>query len=240
MAEPLVSWYEGNNAKVNEILGTVNYGRVDADTESPQKVFYIWNNRNSLDDVSKMEEVTFTTRDRAGGTGDTQPNIVEAVRDNWFQVRVDSLNETGFTAVGKVATKPVGTNGTTINPNAATASTWAIGVTYAIGDFVKPTVANTMIYKVTKAGTTGGAEPSWNLTEGNVVTDQTVEYIAIKINKTPAAQEILGVANSVLADGSNAANAGANFVKLTVFADVPINASSGKNLLLQRVSFRYV
>jgi len=239
MAEPLVSWYEGNNAKASEVKGTVDYGRVDADTESPQKTFYIWNNRNSLEDVSKMEEVTFTTRDRAGGTGDTQPNIVEAVKNNWFQVRVDSLNESAFTPVGKVAVKPVGTNGTTINPKAATASTWASGVPYVVGDYVKPVVDNGMIYKVTFAGTTGATAPS-STTEGNVVTDGTVQYTAITINKKPAAQEILGVANSVLDTGANAANSGGNFVKLTVFADVPIDASSGKNLLLQRVSFRYV
>lgn len=245
--EPQVSWYEGTNTVASEVKGTVNYGTVDADTDSNQKTFFIWNNRDSTENVSKMEECTFTTRDRLGGTGDTPGNPVEAVRDNWFQVRVDSLNEVAFTPVGSgvgstnlSGVKAVGTNGSTTNPHAATASTWATGVVYAVDDYIKPTVANQYIYKVTKGGTTGGAQPSWSTTEGNVVTDGTVEYTTIKITKTPAAQEILGLANSVQADGSDALNAGGNFIKVTVFADVPQTASAGKQLLLQRVSYRYV
>src|SRR5690625_4975709 len=101
MTQPIVSWYESTNDVSNEITDLVQYGTVDADTDSAQKTFYIWNNRNGSEDVSKMEEVTFTTRDRLGGTGDTTGNIVEAVRDNWFQVRVDSLDETTFTPVGR-------------------------------------------------------------------------------------------------------------------------------------------
>lgn len=238
--EPIIFWYEGDNRVENEIKGVVNFGTVDADSDSNQKVFYIWNNRNGNTDVSKMEEVTYTTRDRKGGTGDTPGNIVEAVRDNWFHVRVDSLNETGFTAVGKDKVKEVGTNGSTINPNAATASTWASGVAYETDDYVKPTNENQFIYKVTKAGTTGGTEPVWSTTEGNVVTDGTVEYTTIGISKKPATQEILGLANSVKNDGSDAINAGGNFIRLTVYAEVPVTASAGKNLLQQRISYRYV
>lgn len=245
---PIVSWYEGVNATSAEVTQSVNFGVVDADTDSGQKTFFIWNNRDGDADVSKMEEVTFTTRDRLGGTGDSPGNIVEAVRDNWFQVRVDSLNESTFTPVGKGGvgtpnpdgTKKVGTNGSTTNPHAATASTWAASVVYAVGDYIKPTVANQYFYKVTKGGTTGGTQPAWSTTEGNVVTDGTVEYIAIRITKTPAAQEILGLENNVAANGSNALDAGGNFIKVTVFAEVPISASAGKNLLVQRVSYRYV
>ena len=240
MTNPIVSWYEADNKKASEVKDTVNFGTVDADSDSNQKVFYIWNNRNGATDVSKMEEVTYTTRDRDGGVGDTPGNIVEAVRDNWFQVRVDSLNELSFTAVGKDGVKQVGTNGSTTNPNSTTASTWATGVAYNVNDYVKPTVANQFMYKVTKAGTTGGTEPSWSTTEGNVVTDGTVEYTAIRITKTPAVQEILGLANSVLDDGSNATDAGGNFIKITVYAEVPVTASAGKNLLQQRISYRYV
>src|SRR5690625_3590802 len=97
MTQPIISWYESTNAVANEVKNLVQFGTVDADSDSGQKVFYIWNNRNGDKDVSKMEEVTFTTRDRLGGTGDTPGNEVEAVRDNWFQVRVDTLNETSFT-----------------------------------------------------------------------------------------------------------------------------------------------
>lgn len=240
MTQPIIKWFEGTNAAINEVTNKVDFGRVDADTDSPSKTFYIWNNHNGADDVSKMEEVTYTTRDRTGGTGDTLGNIVEAVRDNWFNVRVDSLGEVAFTTVGKVGNKFVGTNGNTTNPNAATAVTWTISANYSLNDYIKPTVPNGFIYKVTKDGQAAGAQPTWLTVEGALITDGTVEYVAIEIDKTAGTHEILGVTNSVLADGTNAVNSGANFVKLTVFADVPINASAGKNLLLQRISYRYV
>ena len=240
MAAPIVSWYETENSIVNEVTGLVQYGTVDADTDSGQKTFYIWNNRDSVNNVSKMEEVTFTTRDRLGGTGDTSGNIVEAVRDDWFQVRVDSLDEITFTPVGKSALKSVGTIGSTTNPNASTASTWVQSVGYTQDEYVKPTVENGFVYKVTIAGTSGGTEPVWSTTDGGVVTDGTVEYTTIQITRTPATQEILGVENTVLDDGTDAVNSGGNFVELTVFAEVPVSATAGKNKLLQRISFRYV
>lgn len=247
MTQPIVSWYEGDNQTASEIKGVVQYGTVDADSDSDEKTLYIWNNRNGKEDVSKMEEVTFTTRDRNGGTGDVVGNIVEAVRDSWFQVRVDSLAEYSFTPVGKgdgtsnpSGIKEIGTTGKTTNPEAAGASTWAASVTYVKGEYVKPTSANGLIYKVTVAGTTDATEPTWSATAGNVVTDGTVEYSAVKIEREPAAQELLGLKNSVLADGSNAEEAGGNFAKLTVYAEVPITASAGRNLLTQRASFRYV
>lgn len=246
--EPVISWYEGTNAMSSEVKSTVNYGTVDADTDSGQKTFFIWNNRNENEDVSKMEEVTFTTRDRLGGTGDTPGNEVEAVRDNWFQVRVDSLDESSFTPVGKggssstntTGVKEVGTTGSTKNPKEASAATWAAGVLYSEGDYVKPISGNDFIYKVTSGGTTGGSEPSWSTTEGSVVTDGSVEYTSVKIRVTPGTQEILGLANSVQADGSNAEDSGGNFAKITVYAEVPVNASAGKQLLVQRISYRYV
>lgn len=226
---PQISWYEGENKESSEV-SYANFGTVDADDDSIAKTYFIWNNRNGDENLSKMEEVTYTTRDRLGGT-----EGAEAVRDNWFQVKVDSLNEEEFTAVGKDGVKEVGTNGSTINPNAATASEWATGVQYEEGDYIKPTSDNEYFYRVTVGGTTGGNEPAWTTTEGNVITDGTVEYTAIKISKTPAAQEILGLANNVEADGSNADDAGGNFIKITVYAEVPIQASAGKNLLMQRV-----
>lgn len=242
MAEPLISWYEGNNAEISEVTTGVNFGRVDADTDSPHKIFYIWNNRNGTEDVSKMEEVTFTTRDRSYGVGDTVGNIVEAVRDDWFRVKVNSLSETTWTPVGKgtnplnpTGLKSIGTNGTTTNPHASTASTWTSGTTYNVGDYVKPSVGNGLIYKVTITGTSGGTEPTWTLSEGNTVTDNTVTFVAVTIDKTAGQFEILGVENSVLANGSNASQSGANFVELDVYAEVPLTASAGKNLLLQRV-----
>lgn len=246
--EPIISWFEDGNNESNEVVSVSNYGTVDADDESGKKTFYIWNNRNGDSDVSKMEEVTFTTRDRLGGTGDQVGNIVEAVRDNWFQVKVDSLDESSYTPVGKggVGTgnesgvKAVGTNGSTININAETAVEWSASQAYDEGDYIKPTASNGFIYRVTVSGTTSGTEPVWTTTENNVVTDGTVEYIAIRIEVTPGAQEILGLANNTLADGSNAEDAGGNFVEITVYADVPINASAGKQEFIQRISYRYV
>lgn len=237
MGSPIVSWHEGTQDKIDEITGAkkVDYGTVESDFSSNQKAFYIWNNRDGETDVSKMEEVTFITKDRLGGTGDTVGNIVEAVRDNWIHVRVDTLDGDGFDPVGKDGAKVVGTTGTTINPKAGAATTWVTGTVLSVGDYKKPTVENGFIYKVSVGGTTGGAEPTWSLTEGNVVTDETVQYIAEAKTYTPAAQEILGVKNSVLDDGSNASDAAGNFIKLTAFAEVPVTASSGKNQFIQRI-----
>lgn len=249
--EPLIFWYEGNNDVSSEVKETVNFGTVDADSESGKKTFYVWNNRGQGADGgnrSKMEEVTFTTRDRLGGTGDQAGNIVEAVKDNWFLVKVDSLDESSYTPVGKggigteneSGVKELGTNGSTTNINAESAIEWDASQAYDEDDYIKPTTDNGFIYRVTVSGTTGGTEPTWSTTENNVVTDGTVEYVAVRIKVTPGTQEILGMANNTLADGSNADDAGGNFVVITVYADVPINASAGKQEFIQRISYRYV
>lgn len=247
MTQPIISWFESSNAMDSEVKDIVSYGTVDADSDSTQKTFFIWNNRNGESDVSKMEEVTFTTRDRQGGVGDTPGSEVEAVRDNWFRVRVDSLDETTFIPVGKggivenqEGVKPVGTTGSTKNPNADNAIEWEENSTLDEGVYIKPTTDNGFIYKVVKEGTTGGTEPTWSMTDGNIVIDGTVEYVTIPIERTPASQEILGVANSVEADGSNAEDAEGNFIKITVYAEVPITASAGINKLQKRISYRYV
>ena len=240
---PIVSWYKTTNDTANEVTETVNYGTVDADSASPQFTFFIWNNRGGTEDCSKMEEVVFTTRDRNGGTGDTTGAIVEAVRDNWFQVRVDSLHESSFTPVGRggvgtanpSGTKALGTTGTTTNVKASTATTWSAGASYVKDTYIQPTVPNGYLYKVITAGMTDATEPQWNTVEGNNMIDGTVEYEVILIVQTPASQEILGFANETLPNGSNANLAGGNFCQVTVYAEVPISASAGKNLLVQRV-----
>ena len=157
---PLVYWYEGTNQTANEVKTTVNYGTVDADSASVVKTFYIWNKRGGTEDCSKMEEVVFTTRDRQGGTGDTVGNIVEAVRDNWFRVRNDTLGETTFTEVGKggVGTenpsgvKALSTNGSTTNVNSTSATTWTSNTALTLGAYIKPTTSNGFMYKVETAG----------------------------------------------------------------------------------------
>ncbi len=166
--QPIVSWYEGTNELSKEVNYTVNYDTVDAASRSETKIFYIWNNREQATDAPKMEEVTFTTRDRSGGTGDSDGMVVEAVKNNWFHVRVDSLSESRFLPVGKggnplnpSGTKDLGTNGTTTNINAATAQVWSAETAMTLDAYVQPTSSNDYIYKVTKAGTTGVTQPSW-------------------------------------------------------------------------------
>lgn len=245
---PIVSWYEGSQDVSNQVVSTVNYGTIDADSASPVKQFNIWNNRGGTEDCPKMEEVVFTTRDRAGGLGDTIGNEVEAVRDSWFFVRVDSMGETGFTPVGKggvgtlnpSGTHPLGTTGMSVNINKSTAIAFTANTPLSIGTYVKPTVENGFIYKVNVAGLTDSAEPTWITSESSTFTNGTVEFQVVKVEKTPSTQEILGLANKTLPNGTNVAVAGGNFATVSVYAEVPVTAKAGKNLLVQRVSYRYV
>lgn len=244
---PIVSWFEGSQDVTAKVTSTINFGTVDADSPSSIKQFNIWNNRDGIEDVPKMEEVVFTTRDRKGGLGDTLGSEVEAVKDNWFHVRCDSMGETGWTPVGKgdpllnpTGTHAIGTNGTTTNVNASTAVTWVASTPTSTGVYVKPTTPNGFIYKVTKAGVANTTEPIWSTSESATMTDGTVEYLVVLIDKTPKSQEILGLAHKTDATGSNANLAGGNFATISVYAEVPITASAGKNLLVQRVSYRYV
>lgn len=247
MSSPVVSWYEGSQDISSKVASTINYGTVDADSASAIKTFHIWNNREGVDDLPKMEEVVFTTRDRQGGLGDTPSQEVEAVKDNWFHVRCDSLGETGWTPVGKgdpvlnpTGTHPIGTTGITTNINASTATTWVASTPISTGIYVQPTTPNGFIYKVITAGTTNSTQPAWVTSESATFMDGTVEYQAVLIEKSPNTQEILGLAHNTDSAGSNADLAGGNFVTISVYAEVPVTASAGKNLLVQRVSYRYV
>jgi hypothetical protein len=47
---------------------------------------------------------------------------------------------------------------------------------YAVGDYVLPTVSNGHYYKVTTAGTSGGADPAWPTTSGATVTSGTATF----------------------------------------------------------------
>jgi hypothetical protein len=233
MAQPIVSWYDSTDT---EITGVYDFQTIDAGTTSPNHTFTIWNNRNGSSDVSKMEDVTITTVDMNGGDGNTAGNIVEAVRDKWFWVKVDSLNEVSFTQIGgSTAKKALGTLGKTKNPKEATATTWTASTAYLVGDVVKPTTPNGFIYECTTAGTSGGTQPTWATTAGATVNDGTAQWVAIPIEVQPQAQEILGLAN----DGTETNGAG-NFVKVTMYADIPLSASAGRNDFKLRVSYRYV
>ena len=57
-----------------------------------------------------------------------------------------------------------------------TASAWVTATTYAVGDYVVPTVANGHFYKATVAGTSDATEPGTWPTDGTTVTDGTVTW----------------------------------------------------------------
>lgn len=245
---PIPSWYEGTNTTSAEINSVVQYGQVDADTMSPLHEMFFWNNRGGVDNVSVMEDVKITTRDRNGGTGDTVGNIVEAVRDDWMEVRSDSDGGITFTPIGKGGSGKInpsgmaslGTNGRTINVNASTATVWTASNAYSLGQFVKPSVDNGFIYEVVMAGTSDTVEPTWLLTEGLFIEDGTVRFVTVPIEKTPDANTILGLANSTLPDGTNAEDAGGNFIKFTTRMNVPSTATSGVNQGSIRMNWKYV
>ena len=242
--QPKIEWFLNSQEETAKVTSRVSYGTIDADTESNVMTFYIWNNRAGVDDVSKAEDVQITTRDLAGGLGDMTGSIVEAVRDNWMRVRNDSMNESNFTAIGKggVGTenpsgyKQLGTTGTTRNVKADTATPWTATATLSLGDIIAPTIPNGFVYEVTVAGTTGATEPTWLTTEGLLNEDDTVQFTAVQIEKTPALGEILGMANNTLEDGSNASDAGGNFVQISTKVEVPMSASSGINTGVKRVN----
>lgn len=246
--EPVVTWYLEENKADKEIKTRVSYGVVLADDTSAPKKYFVWNNRNGTEDCPKMEDVKFTTRDLFGGDGSSASGTVEAVRDNWFQIRNDSMSETKFTPVGKGGTgsgnitghKPLSTNGTTKNINADSADAWVKDMQLSLNQYLKPTVSNGFIYKVIQAGMSGETEPVWVATDGAELVDGSAKLKAYRIMNKPAEFEILGLANNTLADGSNATDAGGNFVEFSVQADVPVNATSGKNVLKFSMPFRYV
>lgn len=246
--EPVVTWIHGENKKDAEVIGTFNFGVINADDDSAVETFFLWNNYGGTEDVPKMEDITITTRDLTGGDGSTAGNIVEAVRDNWMKVRVDSLSESGFTAIGKGGvgtTNPsglheIGTNGQTKNKNATTAVTWTASQTWTLGQYVKPTADNGFIYKVTTAGMGDSTEPTWLTTEGLIVNDGTAVLTAVPIMKKPDAQQLLGLANNTQNDGTGASDAAGNWSQFSIMASVPASATTGRNQGNFRVSYRFV
>lgn len=99
MAEPWVRWFNDDNT-VEETVWDI--GTVDAGDPSPHKTFLIWNNRGGTSPRSDMMDCTITTKDTAGG------NTGALVEQRWVRVRVDSLGESDFTAIGGVDTKVIG------------------------------------------------------------------------------------------------------------------------------------
>lgn len=245
--EPQVTWIHGINAKDNEVT-SYDFGIVNADDDSGVEKFFLWNNYGGVQDAPKMEDVEITTRDLNGGDGTTSGQKVEAVANNWFKVRVDSLGEGTFTPIGRggVGTvnpsglKALGTNGSTTNKNEATAIVWSPAQTWTLGQYVKPTVANGYIYEVTQAGLGDSSEPTWLTTEGLLVDDGTAQLTARKIINTPATKELLGLANNAQDDGTGVELAAGNFAEFSIIASVPANATTGRNQGNFRATYRFV
>jgi len=103
MTAPIVSWYNSTNdtQQTSWDVGVVDAGSVSAETQ-----FLIWNNRGGGTAVSDMESCVITTKDTGGG------NTGDVVAEKWVEVKVDELDETGFTAIGGTTTHPIG-NGIT-------------------------------------------------------------------------------------------------------------------------------
>lgn len=53
---------------------------------------------------------------------------------------------------------------------------WAASTVYAVGELVRPTIGNGLLYRVTVAGTTDVAEPTWPTTPAGTVVDGTVTF----------------------------------------------------------------
>lgn len=102
MAAPIVSWYnQANDAAVTELA----FGTIDAGTISASTTLLIWNNRAGVTPLSDMTNCSITTKDDVGG------NLGELVEDKWVEVRVDSMSEAVFTAIGGTTTKQIKASG---------------------------------------------------------------------------------------------------------------------------------
>lgn len=237
MAKPIIFWYDATHTA--QVTTPFDFGVIDAGDESNIFTFNIWNNKGGQEDVSKMEDCTITTRDMAGGLGDTIGNVIQSVRDNWFHAQVDSLGETDLTVdsskIGKDFSKALGTTGTTKHRKSLGAPVWLASTAKTVGQAVVPSTSNGYVYVCKTAGTTGATTPTFTATAGAEVVDGSVVWTAILINNKPNVKEIMGVAN----DGTPANSAG-NFVTVTTQAVVPLNADAGRQDFKLRVSYRYV
>ncbi|MDH6674233.1 hypothetical protein M2277_004925 [Paenibacillus sp. LBL] len=105
MATPTVTWWNGDNtaAVTDWAIGTV-----DAGTVSQATTFTIWNNRAGTTAVADMDNCTITTKDASGG------NTGELVINKWIEVKVETMGETTFSAIGGSVTKAIKAGGTTV------------------------------------------------------------------------------------------------------------------------------
>lgn len=245
---PLITWYLDTNATASQITSRVDLGRIDADTTSPVKEIYIWNNYGGTSNASNAEELTLTARDINGGDGTTIGNLTPSISEDWNQVRVDTLGESSFTPIGKggvgtinpTGSKLLGTTGATTNIDFNAAVTFATATQVSLGTFIKPTTNGDFFFEVIQAGTTGDSEPTYLLTEGLITDTGTARLRAIPRVKTAPQNTLLGLKNNTLADGSNASLAAGNFVKFSHRIEVPVTASSGVQVNLLKASYKFV
>jgi hypothetical protein len=95
---PIPSWFNTTN---DTPVTQWPVGTVDAGSVSPDTTFLVWNNRGGASVVSDMTACTITTKDNLGGdTG-------EIITNKWIEVRVDSMSEASFTAIGGTTSRPV-------------------------------------------------------------------------------------------------------------------------------------
>lgn len=98
-----ISWWKPDNMSQ---WTKWEIGTVDAGNTSKNDTFLIWNNRGGSSAMSNAEECTLTTKDIAGGdTG-------ELVTEKWIWAKVDTMGETGYSAIGGATTKAIKAGGT--------------------------------------------------------------------------------------------------------------------------------
>ena len=107
MAAPLITFTDSSSAT----LSSLSFGTVDADSISPEIDIMIWNNKGGLSTVSDTISATVTTKTYNGlDTGDTVPNGQEIVTNKSLEVKVTSLSEVSFTAIGGATVHSIGSS----------------------------------------------------------------------------------------------------------------------------------
>ena len=96
-----------------------------------------------------------------------------AVRFNYATVGVE-----GTGSIDNIGIPLLWDNTTTSFLVLAAPADWAATTAYVLGDIVKPTTRDGNEYVCTVAGTSGGSEPTFSLTEGSETVDATVEWTA--------------------------------------------------------------
>ena len=99
MLVPVVTWYNEDNTAEKE---GHDFGKIDIGSSSEEVVIIVWNNRGGTEEASTMENCVLTTKDLNGG------NDLEAVAEQYVQVRNITLGEEDFTPIGGVWNTPLG------------------------------------------------------------------------------------------------------------------------------------